>query len=193
MPPHYRRYPSVNENNENKKNSNKILIIFLIFITVVAIGVTVWALFFREAEKPPTILAPDYAPVETEGNAESIPGDNTEGRKDNVEGGGSVTVYWSPDVTVDLSDGTASLVFANPGKSNQDMVVQIIIQDLVIVQSGTLPPGNRVRSLDLLDDVASRLTAGIYKGKFNVLFYDPVTGEKAIMNQEILINITVKE
>ena len=182
----------MNENKESKRDSNKILIIFLIFITVVALGVTVWALFFRESE-PPTILAPDYAPVETDPNAESIPGDNTEGRKENVEGGGSVTVYWSPEVTVDLSDGKASLVFANPGKSNQDMVLQIVIQDLVISQSGRLTPGSRVQSQELLDGMASRLTAGVYKGKFNILFYDPNTGEKAIMNQEILINITVQE
>lgn len=182
----------MNENNENKRNSNKILIIFLIFITVVAIGVTVWALFFRESE-PPTILAPDYAPVETEGNAESIPGDNTEGRQDNEEGGGSVTLTYSDQVTVDLSDGKASLMYANPGKSNQDIVVQIIIRDLVIVQSGTLNPGKMVTKLDLLEGVASRLTAGIYEGKFNILFYDPVTGEKAVVNTEIPVTVTVQE
>lgn len=184
----------MNENNENKKNSNKILIIFLIFITVAAIGVTVWALFFRETEKPPTILAPDYAPIETEGNADTIPGDNTEGRKDNEVGGGSVSLTYSAEATVDLSDGKVTrMLFANPGKSNQDMVVQIVIRDLVIVQSGTLNPGKMVTKLDLLEGMASRLTAGIYEGKFNILFYDPVTGEKAVVNTEIPITITVQE
>ena len=183
----------MNENNENKKNSNKILIIFLIFITVVAIGVTVWALFFRESE-PPTILAPDYAPLETEGNADTIPGDNTEGRKENEEGSGSVSMSYSPEATIDLSDGKVTrMFFANPGKSNQDMVVQIVIQDLVIVQSGTLNPGKMVTKLDLLDDVASRLTAGIYEGKYVILYYDPATGEKAVVNTEMPITITVQE
>ena len=184
----------MNENNENKRNSNKILIIFLIFITVAAIGVTVWALFFRETEKPPTILAPDYAPVETDPNAESIPGDNTEGRKENEEGGGSVSLTYSAEATVDLSDGKVTrMLFANPGKSNQDMVVQIVIRDLVIVQSGTQNPGKMDTRLDLLEGVASRLTAGIYEGKFNILFYDPTTGEKAVVNTEIPITITVQE
>ena len=182
----------MNENKESKRDSNKILIIFLIFITVVALGVTVWALFFRESE-PPTILAPDYAPVETEGNADTIPGDNTEGRKENEEGGGSVSLTYSDQATVDLSDEKVQLLFANPGKSNQDMVVQIVIRDLVIVQSGTLNPGKMVTKLDLLEGMASRLTAGIYEGKFNILFYDPVTGEKAVVNTEIPITITVQE
>ena len=184
----------MNENNENKKNSNKILIIFLIFITVAAIGVTVWALFFRETEKLPTILAPDYAPLETEGNADTIPGDNTEGRKDNEVGSGSVSMSYSPEATIDLSDGKVTrMFFANPGKSNQDMVVQIVIRDVVIVQSGTLNPGKMVTKLDLLEGVASRLTAGTYEGMYVILYYDPTTGEKAVVNTQMPITITVQE
>ena len=39
----------------------KILIPVLLLITLIAVGVTIWALFFRS---PEPVLAPDYAPVE---------------------------------------------------------------------------------------------------------------------------------
>ena len=177
------------ENNVNKKSKKNLLIPILIIITVIAIGVTVWALFFRDAE--PTELTPDYAPQEEEQNAEKIPNDSDE-KMENPEGGGSVSLTYSREVDIDLSDEKATLLFANPGKSNQDMVLQIVIQDNVIVQSGTLKPGNQVTTLDLLDDTAEKLAAGTYEGNFNVLYYNQETGEKAIVNTEIPITITVK-
>ena len=125
--------------------------------------------------------------------AESIPGDSGE-KLESPEGGGSVSLTYSRDVTIDLSDGTATLYFANPGRSNQDMVLQVVIRDNVIVQSGTLAPGNQVQSLTLLQDAAAMLSPGSYEGNFTVLYYDPDTGEKA-MNRYTYspLTITVQE
>lgn len=167
----------------------KLLIPVLILITLVAVGVTIWALFFRNTTP---VLAPDYAPVEEEANAEPIGDDDSE-KMEAEEGGGAVSLTYSNEVTIDLSDKAASLVFANPGKSVQDMVVQIVIDDTVIVQSGTLKPGNQVTTLDLLDGAESQLQPGGYDGKFVVFYYDPDTGEKAVVNTEIPITITVQE
>lgn len=174
---------------ENKNDKSKWLILLLLLITLIAVCVTVWALFFRG---PGVTLAPDYAPQETEAHAETIPGDSGE-KMESEQGGGSVSLSYSNQVTIDLSDRTASLYFANPGKSNQDMVVQVVIQDTVIVQSGTLNPGKQVTILDLLDGAHKQLAAGGYDGKFVVLYYDQETGEKAIVNTEIPITITVNE
>lgn len=167
----------------------KILIPVLLLITLIAIGVTIWALFFRNTAP---VLAPDYAPVEEEANAEPIGDDDSE-KMEAEEGGGAVSLTYSTEVTIDLSDKAASLVFANPSKSVQDMVVQIVIDDTVIVQSGTLKPGNQVTTLDLLDGAESQLQPGGYDGKFVVFYYDPDTGEKAVVNTEIPITITVQE
>lgn len=172
---------------ENKKSKPNLLIPILLIITVIAICVTVWALFFRDSGPA---LAPDYAPQEEEQNAETIPDDTGE-KMENLEGGGSVSLTYSREVTIDLSDERAVLLFANPGKSNQDMVLQIVIQDTVIVQSGTLKPGKQVTTLSLLEGAAKKLSAGTYEGNFNVLYYNPDTGEKAIVNTEIPITITV--
>ena len=172
---------------ESRRKKRNLLIPILVSITVVALCVTIWALFFRNTGPA---LAPDYAPQEEEQNAETIEGDAGE-KMDNPEGGGSVSLTYSRDVTIDLENKSATLLFVNPGKSNQDIVLQIVIQDTVIVQSGVLKPGNQVTTLDLFDDAAKKLSNGIYDGNFNVLYYDPITGEKAIVNTEIPITITV--
>ena len=173
---------------ENKKQKrNRILILILILITLIAIGITIWALFFRDTTPK---LTPDYAPQETEINAQPIEGDD--GTKlEQPEGGGAVSLTYSKNVTVSLSNKTAGLLFGNPAKSNQDMVVQLVIQDTVIIQSGTLKPGNQVTKLNLLNGAEKELSAGTYDGKFNILFYDQDTGEKAIVNTEIPVTVTV--
>ena len=174
--------------NENKQNKLVLLLILLLLlITLIAVGVTVWALFFRDSG--PT-LAPDYAPQEMEQRAETIPNDSGE-KMDKPEGGGSVSLTYSNKVTIDLSDKLAALYFANPGKSNQDMVLQIAIQDTVILQSGTLKPGNQVKLLDLLEGAEEMLSPGGYEGKFIVLYYDQESGEKAMVNTEIPITVNV--
>lgn len=166
----------------------KRLIIILTLITTAAVGVTVWTVFFRDN----TILAPDYAPVEKEEHAETIPGDTGE-KMESEKGGGSVSLSYSDNVTIDLSDRQASLLFGNPGRSNQDMVLQIVIQDTVIVQSGTLSPGNQVTTLNLLPGAEKRLIPGGYEGKFAVFYYSVETGEKAMVNTEIPVSITIQE
>ena len=177
------------ETKEKSLLERKFLIPVLLAITAVAVCVTVWALFFRD--KGP-VLTPDYAPKEEEQYAESIPDDSAE-KMDLPQGGGSVSLTYAREVTIDLTDRMASLYFANPGKSNQDIVLQVVVQDTVIVQSGTLKPGNQVSMLELLEGAEKLLSAGGYDGKFVVHYYHPETAEKAVLNTEIPITITVNE
>ena len=153
--------------NQNKKlNKTTIIIAILAVITVAALCVTMWALFLREPDdNNKVILNPDYAPQNKEENAETIP-DDTGDKMENPEGGGAVSLTYSNEVTIDISDKAAALYFANPGKSNQDMVIQIAIQDTIILQSGTLSPGNQVKLLNLLEGAEEMLQPGGYEGKF---------------------------
>ncbi len=169
-----------------KHQQQKMLILGLAAVSVICLGVAVWALFFREK----TVLTPDYAPPKEEVNAETIP-DDEGGKLEQPEGGGSVSLTYSRDVSIKLGEKQAGLLFANPGKSNQNMVLQIVIQETIVAQSGTLKPGNQLQKLDLLAGADKQLTEGVYEGNFNVLYYDPETGERAIVNTEIPITITV--
>ena len=180
-------------NQNQKANKSTIIIAILAVITVAALCVTMWALFFREpsaGDDDKVILNPDYAPQKQEQNAETIPDDTGE-KMENPEGGGAVSLTYSIEVTIVISDKAAALYFANPGKSNQDMVIQIAIQDTIILQSGTLSPGNQVKLLNLLEGAEDMLQPGGYEGKFVVLYYDPISGEKSMVNTEIPITINV--
>ena len=177
----------------NLSKKTTIIIAILALITVAAIGVTMWALFFREpsaGDDNKVILNPDYAPQKQEQNAETIPND-TGDKMAPPEGGGAVSLTYSNEVKIDISDKAAGLYFANPGKSNQDMVLQVVIQDTVILQSGTLKPGHQVKLLNLLEGAEKMLQPGGYEGKFIVLYYDPISGEKSMVNTEIPITINV--
>ena len=184
------------ENEQKKKGAlilgtkEKIFLIIIALITVAAIAVTIWALFFRKPDD--SGLTPDYAPQETEDNAEPMP-DNGNDKLDSPDGGGAVSMSYTKNVAIDISSEKAVLNFGNPQESTQDMLVQVVIQDTILVQSGRLTPGHKVTQLDLLDGAAKKLQPGGYEGKIVVLFYNQESGEKAMLNAEIPVTIQVQK
>ena len=174
------------EEKEEKNRKKWLLLLLLLLLLLISIGVSVWALFFRNSP----VLPPDYAGIDTERHAEPI-GDDDSKKLDAPEGGGAVSLTFSKEVRISLSDKKATLMFANPGKSTQDMVIQVVVKDVVIIQSGRILPGNRVTTLDLLKNAAKQLSPGGYDGKFVLSFYDRESGEKAMINTEIPITVTV--
>lgn len=177
------------EHRDSKRSKQSILIVILLVVAICAVSVAVWALFFKNSSPK---LSPDYIPQKEEQNAESIP-DDTEEKMENPEGGGSVSLTYAKEVTINLSEKKVDLLFINPGKSNQNLALQIIIQDEVVAQSGILMPGNQVTELDLLEGMEQKLSVGMYEGSFLVSYYHPETGERAIVNTEIPISIAVEE
>lgn len=176
--------------NEEKKNSSRKNLwigLVLLCITAAAIIIGIWAMNGKKDEGP---LVPDYAPVEKEDNAEKIENDDDQ-KLDKPEGGGSVSLSYSREITISLADQKAALYFANPGKSNEDIVVQLMIQDHVIAQSGTISPGYEIKSLDLDSSAESLLQEGTYEGTLVIHYYDQESGERAVLNTEIPVTITV--
>lgn len=175
---------------QKKRKKTWILILLLLLVTAIAIGVTVWALFFRQPTT--SVLAPDYAPQEVEQNAEEME-DSGKDKLDAPEGGGSVDLMFQDKVSIDLSDNAATIYYGNPSQSTQDVLLQIVIQDTLIAQSGRIVPGNEVKTLELAEDAGKTLQPGGYDGKLVLSFYNPDTGEKATVNTEIPVKITVAE
>lgn len=179
---------------EKWKKKEKLLILALLLIAAIAVGVTIWALFFRDTAPE---LAPDYAPREAEEYAEPVESE-TEEKMEASEGGGAVSMIYQKVVNIFLSDQTASLMFQNPSKSVNDIVLQLVITsadgtETVIAQSGTLSPGYMVERLDLIKG-AAKLSEGKYTGKYNVLYYDPDSGERAVLTGNIEgLEITVTD
>lgn len=174
------------------ENRTKLIITVLLLITFAALAVTIWALFFRTTAP---VLTPDYAPQKADEYAEPVTGDDEE-KMEVSEGGGAVSMVYQKEVSISLSNNMASLLFQNPSKSVNDIVLQLVIisedgTETVIAQSGTLSPGYGIEQLELIKD-AAKLSEGSYTGRYNVLYYDPDSGERAVLNGNIEgIEITV--
>lgn len=176
------------------EKNKKILIIALICVLTVALMVTGIVLIVKlnEEDEPP-VISPDYPAPPAEEGAEDI-GDDEE-KLDAPTGGGAVGLVYSDEITVDLSDKKATFRFDNPSRSTQNIAIRLLVQDVVIFETGTLTPGKRVTTADLAQGVEAQLQPGVYESnaKFVVYFYDPVTNERAVVNSEIAVKVTVQE
>ena len=177
-----------NENSNQKKLV--ILIIILLLITILALCVTMWAVFFRDSGVPP--ISPDYPPQGTEQNQKPLEGDD--GVKiESPSGGGAINVTFGTAVTVDLSEEKVTLLYQNPQTSNQNVAILIMIDDLVVAKSDQITPGYGVDTLPLEEYAKERLSVGGYNGELVIRAYNPETGEKAIVNAKGELNLTVVE
>ena len=170
-----------------RRRGMKILLILLILLLLLLLFLGAWMLWFRAPE-----LAPDYLPPEEDPYATDIEGDN-EDKLDRPQGGGAIGMTYRPSVQIDLSRKKAELLYQNPGRSNSDVLVQIVIQDVVIAQSGRIAPGKQIVTMDLLPGTASLLEVGGYDARLAVFFYDPVTAERSLLRTEGKIDLTVIE
>ncbi len=140
----------------------------------------------------PGVLTPDYPLPPVDSGAEDIVGDDSE-KLESPEGGGAVGLIYKVDAELNLSTGKITFLFGNPTRSNQNIVVSISVQDTIIARSGVLEPGKQVTKLDLSEEARTKLTQpGVYEGKFKIDNYNPLTGEKAVVDVEIPIKITAK-
>ena len=169
-----------------KKNTQNILILVLSLITVACLCVTGWAVFLWPAQTSEQ----DYAPVELEPNA--LPADEdvtaASAPQEMDKGSGHVTLSYTKEIDVHLSSRTVDLYYQNPSSSYNNVSVQVVLVDrngneAVIAQSGLLEPGTKVTTLSLSKDV--NLQAGSYDGRYELSFYDPKSGEKAVVNGKV--------
>ena len=167
------------------KNRFAFLLWFLgLLLGLVLAGMLLWSGLTKDPE--PVIIDPDH-PLPTEDSyAETLP--NEGDAVVSEEGGGSVSMIYTLSVNASLSSGTAQIDFRNPSVSNHDVAIILYVvsngQEYPIAQSGLLKAGNSLNTLELFDDAAI-LQTGTYSGKYLVLYYDPITGEKALVEPEI--------
>ena len=175
-------------NTNGKEKNLKWLIIILSVGIVICTGVTIWAVFFRGGDD----ISPDYPPQGIESNQTPIDGDDS-GKLESPEGGGAINVTYGTAATVDLSEKTVTIYYANPNASNQNVSILIMVNDLVVAKSELITPGNRVSKLELQRDAASKLQVGGYNAELVVRAYDPDSGEKAMVDTKGELTLTVTE
>ena len=74
-------------------------------------------------------LSPDYPLPPEDTGAESIEGDDT-GKLDKPDGGSSVGLTYMKEAEIDLESGNVTFLFGNPSRSNQHIIVSIVITNL---------------------------------------------------------------
>jgi hypothetical protein len=201
-----------------------IIIIVLCFITFSSTVVTATLLIKNSMQKdkgnvyPVVSQDPDAEPIEEEGSSEEP--------LTNPDGGGAVSLIYSNQATASEGDGIATILFQNPSKSNQSIVIQLQITDkelieklgktgrtdkekakiegaedydseknrMIIAESGLIPPGHKLTTLELkaLPD-GTVLPKGNYNAVFYILAYDKDTNERAVVNMQIPISLTILE
>ena len=163
---------------------SKTYLILATIIALLAICVAVWALFFRAPEAP---ADPEISPVADEHLTPTDDGDDE--KMPQAEGGGAVNITYSNEVTISLADATAAVQITNPTRSNQSMLIQLMIQDVKIGQSGTIPPGNQLAVIPLNENIT--IEPGSYDGKFQLLFFDVKTNQQANLTTSIPVTIRI--
>ena len=150
-----------------EKYGIKRLLLVLLPMILLAIGVGAWVLLSRKPEK--------HKP------APQMPADST------------VSLSYSDAVSVHLADARVTLEFTNPANSAWDTSVRLVIAGVVMAQSEVVSPGGQVTELALVSGADTELSAGSCDGRLLVSFYYPHTQEKAMLDAEIPVDVTVTE
>lgn len=173
--------------------STLIIIIVLCVLIVGCLGVTIWSLFFRDSGgNEIETVTPDYPPEGTESNQTPIEGDETN-KFESPTGGGAINVTYGGTATASLSNKTVQLYYANPGVSNQDVAIVITVSGTVVAKSDHITPGHQVTELPLEEYAAQILSVGGYDAELTIRAYDPITGEKAMVDTKGQITLTVTD
>lgn len=174
-------------------------------ITLLAVGMGVcicvllmsWGIYLKPSNEPEVGLVPDRAPEQVEVNQTALDQDSSSNDGVTAEQTDTSTEYnrvslsYTKEVYVSLSSKIVSLYFGSGSRSKVDIVLQIVVQDQVLAQSGRLTPGNKIETLDLVEGAVSRLSKGSYDGYFMLFYYDSVTGEKSTVTTTTPITVEV--
>ena len=174
-----------------------MIVVISIIAAIVLAGTTVTVVLLLTQSNTPgggEVLEPDYENVKPDDNAQTIPGETTGEVPDPPQGGGSMNLVYSDQVLVSLESEKVSLYYQNPSSSSHSIVVQIIItrgdDQYLVAESGGINPGYMLTEMSLDDNI--KLTSGVYKGIMKLWFFDPNTGERAVVDTNIPVTITVK-
>jgi hypothetical protein len=142
----------------------------------------------------PTVIQPDHPLPPVDDNSQKDDEDDSQ-KADAPEGGGSLSMIYTLDATLNLTNKTIGIYFKNPNASSHNVTVDFYIvsggTEYLIAQSGLLEAGYMLTKMDLLEN-APTLQEGLYTGLYRLHCFDPVSGEQAMVVPSITgVSITV--
>lgn len=142
-----------------------------------------------------SVLIPDVAPEQLEKYAELIDPNIPEGQAETATPSGdhNASIFYSDEFFLFPEESFLHVLIADPASSQQDIVVQILVQDTLLARSDLLEPGYQMQKIDLLPGVLEKLSPGRYNAVLNIFYYDHTTKEKTDMNVKIDASLIVFE
>lgn len=172
---------------DNKKDKKRALIFILIILSIICLVISLVIIFGGAMN-----LTPLYPTIDNDENIIKMNDDET--KLKTSKGGGSVGLIYQTDVTIHQDKKDLTIMFQNPSKSTEDMVLQIYVKqknkDVLISESKLIPSGYMIKKLNLKNKVS--LLKGKYKGYFKVAYYNPSSKELAMVNTTIPVSMIVK-
>lgn len=142
----------------------------------------------------PGSISPDRPLPSVDAAAEKLEGDDSE-KPDVKPGGGSLSLVYTLEASVNVSSGDIQIRFENPNESTHNVALDMYLvsegKEYLVAQSDLLEAGYGLKHLKLLEN-APELSEGIYAGLYRLHCYDPITGEELVLTPEITgVNVTV--
>jgi hypothetical protein len=131
---------------------------------------------------------PIFAPVPRDEDSVPIPGEVIEPRE-----GNHMSFQFQKDISASLSTGNATLNFKNPGYANHDVVVQLILEDVVIAESGAVSPGFQLEHLRLDFPSGAVVPTGVYDATIAMVYYEIGTHNRSMFESNFPVVLTVTE
>ena len=164
------------------KNRFVFFLLFLALLGALVAGIILLVNLINFKPKTPDNPLPPPDPY-----IETIPGDDTE-KTVSEKGGGMVSMIYTLSAKINVTEKQAKIYFRNPNASNHDVVLELYMLSggnrIKIGESGRIPAGSGLYTMDI-DTSAVQLSEGKYNGLNRVIYYNPETGERAIVNSEI--------
>ena len=144
----------------------------------------------------PNVVKPDNPLPDVDPDIEPIGTDDNQSTPAN-KGSGSVSLVYTKSVSISLASDSATIYYQNPSSSNQSVVLELYVvsedKEYFIGKTGLIPAGNAIYEMDVSGRDAN-IRAGTYTGLFRSSYYNPVTGEKAVVGTDITnVTVTVTE
>ncbi len=147
----------------------------------------------------PIALAPEHPMPDRDQSSLPIEGDDANNTVESESGGGFVSMIYTKEAHLDLSNASISMYFLNPNKSNHSVVLELYIvsgdTSYLVAKSGRLDAGYGLNTMTFNREVDLQPTTDvIYNAKYVIRFYDPETGERSVFATEVVgVSFTVEE
>ncbi len=179
-------YVSVGEDSYVLLLKSRLAFLILLLLFLAAIGAAVGILLSMLQPEAP-VVSPNNPLPDPDPDVRPLP-PSDEPAPDVSTEGGKVSMIYSLSAKMQRSTGEITILFKNPTASNHDVMLEMYVPyadgDIKIAQSGRIPAGNGLYTLDFIPSSAV-MGEGVYSAYYKVIYYDPVSGERALVESKI--------